>query len=129
TYDLVVHSWKDLPTEERPGTEVVATLEREDMRDVLLIKKSSLSSLNHVRIFSSSPRRAYNLKSFLAWALPQPVSEVEFVNVRGNVPTRLRKLRDTQDIDGLIVAKAALDRMLGSPLPELQAVKAELREL
>ena len=128
TYDLVVHSWKDLPTEERPGTKVVATLPREDMRDVLLLKDGDLSKLKNIQIFSSSPRRAYNLKTFLAWALPQPIGEIEFVNVRGNVPTRLRKLKETEEVQGLIVAKAALDRMLGCNIEEFKSMKSQMRD-
>src|SRR5690606_23889604 len=87
TYDLVVHSWKDLPTEERVGTEVVATLPRADVRDVLLVKRSALAAIQQkksIRVFSSSPRRVYNLTDFLKWALPMPLQNVEFVGVRGN---------------------------------------------
>ena len=37
--DLAVHSWKDLPVEMEPGTEISATLDRADLRDILLLKK------------------------------------------------------------------------------------------
>lgn len=111
--DLVVHSWKDLPTEVRRDTEIVATLDRADARDLLLIKKSALSKrANEIRIFSSSPRRAYNLAPFLKEVLPLKLENIEFVNVRGNIQTRVRKLFETSDVDGLILAKAAMDRML-----------------
>ena len=40
--DLVVHSWKDLPTEPRPETEIVATLARADARDLLLFRRDRL---------------------------------------------------------------------------------------
>src|SRR5262249_30249965 len=40
--DLVVHSWKDLPLEGRPGTMLAATLERADPRDVLLVRRDAL---------------------------------------------------------------------------------------
>ena len=64
-------------------------------------------------ILTSSPRRAYNLDSFLREALPAKINELKFENVRGNVQTRVRKLLE-QSVDGLIVAKAAIDRLLGS---------------
>ena len=111
--DVVVHSWKDLPTEPRVGTRVVATLPRADVRDVLLMRSDLWESVEpgtKVTILSSSPRRAHNLGTFLSWALPVRDLEIEFVPVRGNVPTRLRKLHEGTH-HGLVVAKAALDRL------------------
>jgi hydroxymethylbilane synthase len=78
-------------------------------------------------ILTSSPRRAHNLDSFLRAALPAKISELRFENVRGNVPTRVRKLLQGE-MDGLIVAKAALDRLLAAPQSEFTAVQKELRE-
>jgi hydroxymethylbilane synthase len=110
--DLVVHSWKDLPTEEKPDTRIVATLPRADQRDLLLFKKSSLGRKD-LKIFSSSPRRAYNLKEFFTWALPWAADALEFTSVRGNIPTRIKKLLEDPGVDGLVLAKAAMDRLLG----------------
>lgn len=112
--DVVVHSWKDLPTEPRIGTRVVATLPRADVRDVLLVRRDLWSSVKpgaRITILSSSPRRAHNLGTFLSWALPVRNLAIEFVPVRGNVPTRLRKLHEGTH-HGLVVAKAALDRLM-----------------
>jgi hydroxymethylbilane synthase len=83
----------------------------EDQRDLLLYKKSSHGKKN-IRLFSSSPRRAHNLKDFLSWALPWKSDEVQFESVRGNIATRVRKWRENSEVDGLIVAKAAFDRLL-----------------
>ena len=111
TTDLVVHSWKDLPTEEKAETWIAATLPRADQRDVMLFKKESFSKPG-IRIYSSSPRRSHNLQEFLPQALPWKVKSVEFRPVRGNISTRVQKLLADDEIDGLIVAKAALDRLL-----------------
>lgn len=119
--DVVVHSWKDLPTEPRVGTRVVATLPRADVRDVLLVRRDLWESVRRgarFTILSSSPRRAHNLGSFLSWALPIRDLAIEFVPVRGNVPTRLRKLHEGKH-HGLVVAKAALDRLLTSSVAEM----------
>ena len=121
--DLVVHSWKDLPVEEREQTFIAGTLPREDQRDLLIFRKDRLENLTSTRIakiFSSSPRRAHNLGKFLAWALPGGKNKIEFENVRGNIQTRVRKLLEAESVDGLIVAKAALDRMLSATQDEFK---------
>ena len=121
--DLVVHSWKDLPTQRRDATFIAATLPRADQRDLLLFKKSSRARLANERsamIFSSSPRRIYNLENFLLSALPSQATgqstgqpkKIFFESVRGNILTRLEKLMADPKVDGLIVAKAAIDRLI-----------------
>ncbi len=125
-FDFIVHSWKDLPVEPTAGTEIVATLPRADQRDLVLLKKSSLNK-KHVRIFSSSPRREYNLIPFLAKHLPWATEKIEFANVRGNIPTRMQKMMDDESIDGLVLAKAALDRLLAHPYPEFKPVQEKIR--
>lgn len=118
--DMVVHSWKDLPVEGKPETEIVATLDRADVRDLLLFKKSSLAKLSShqpLKIYSSSPRRSYNLIPFLKDHLPYQNQSVSFEPVRGNIQTRVRKMLESTEIDGLILAKAAMDRLLVAQLP------------
>jgi hydroxymethylbilane synthase len=115
-FDLVVHSWKDLAIEVDPETEIVATLPRADARDLLLVRRDRWDEVEHTGVMSiltSSPRRAYNLGSFLRDALPAKINELKFENVRGNVQTRVRKMLE-QNVDGLIVAKAAIDRLLSA---------------
>lgn len=109
--DLVVHSWKDLPTEIKAETKIAATLPRADQRDFLIFKPSSIDK-KQITLFSSSPRRTYNLTPFLKLALPSLPIEVNFQSVRGNIQTRIRKLIEDPEIDGLILAKAALDRLV-----------------
>src|SRR5437588_4755892 len=113
-FDLAVHSWKDLAIEVDPETEIVATLPRADGRDLLLVRRDRWDEVKRTGVMSlltSSPRRAYNLESFLCDALPAKINELKFENVRGNVQTRVRKMLE-QNVDGLIVAKAAIDRLL-----------------
>ncbi|MCG9873592.1 MAG: hydroxymethylbilane synthase [Leptospiraceae bacterium] len=117
----IVHSWKDLDLEERLETVVQSVLEREDSRDVLLFKKSTIENIinnqsrnfRFINIATSSPRRERNLGIFLPKFLPKSLQNIpiQFNPIRGNIQTRFRKFIE-QDFDGYIVAKAALDRML-----------------
>jgi hydroxymethylbilane synthase len=128
-FDLVVHSWKDLAIEDDPETEIAATLPRADARDLLLVPASRWPEIvrsGAMSILTSSPRRGYNLNSFLYAALPAHLREVNFIDVRGNVPTRVRKLFQL-NADGLIVAKAAIDRLLEAGPDEFAGTRADLR--
>ena len=127
--DLAVHSWKDLPIEGQARTAIVATLPRADARDLLLVREDRWADVERggaIRLLTSSPRRARNLAAFLPSALPGDVRRIEFLPVRGNVPTRVRKMWD-DEADGLIVAKAALDRLLEAEAEEFAGTAAELR--
>ena len=131
TADLVVHSWKDLPTAARTTTAIAATLPRADARDLLLFRKDRIDavrSTGRVRILTSSPRRAYNLEPFLKAHLPFKVASLDFLSVRGNIPTRLEKLL-AQDVDAVIVAKAALDRLLSAREDEFKEVQIRIGEI
>ena len=128
-FDLVVHSWKDLAIDDDFETEIAATLPRADARDLLLVRASrwpEIARTGAMSILTSSPRRSYNLDSFLRTALPAQLSELNFIDVRGNVPTRVRKLFQL-DADGLIVAKAAIDRLLDAEQDEFAKTQTELR--
>jgi hydroxymethylbilane synthase len=115
--EAVVHSWKDLPIESTAGTAVTATLDRADPRDVLLVSRGVVSlGPPSLTVLSSSPRRAWQIQRTAPRLLPWPIADVRVVPVRGNVPTRLAKLT-RGDGDALIVAKAALDRLLAPDAP------------
>src|SRR6185312_5615478 len=104
--DLVVHSWKDLPIDERTETHIALTMARADVRDLLLVPEPvwlKVAQTGKLRVMTSSPRRVYNLKTLLPRILPGEV-EIEFVDVRGNVPTRLQKMHD--EGCALVLAKA-----------------------
>ena len=124
--DLVVHSWKDLPTAERSDTLIFSASTREDVRDVLLMKPSSVGKQT-LTMMSSSPRRSHNLSTFFQSYLPGGAQKIQWMDVRGNVPTRIKKLLSTPQADGLIVAKAALDRLLTSEQEEFQETRTFLR--
>lgn len=126
--DLIVHSWKDLPVDENPVTEIVATLPRADVRDLLLFKKSSRGKTGGFRFFSSSPRREYNLTPFFRDYLPGGAAGVAFESVRGNIQTRVRKLLEDPGLDGLIVAKAAIDRLLATTAEDFRETREFLRD-
>jgi hydroxymethylbilane synthase len=115
-FDIVVHSWKDLPMDDRPGLEIVATLPREDAHDLLIVKPSYFEKKDKsvLKIFSSSPRRILNISNFLKGVWPFELKDIQFHSVRGNIPTRIRKMHEDDNIDALIVAKAALDRLVSA---------------
>ncbi len=102
--DLAVHSLKDLPTSLDPRFTLAAIPERGDPRDVWVCEPYwGLHTLPFGgRIGTTSPRRQAQLLSL------RP--DVQFVEIRGNVDTRLRKLREGQ-CDALVLAAAGLDRL------------------
>lgn len=110
--DLVVHSWKDLPIEENPETQIFTLTEREDQRDMLFLKKSAFGSKS-LKVLTSSPRREYHLKKYLPEFLPFEVSDLNFEAIRGNIPTRFSKFLNS-DAQGFVVAKAAVDRLMST---------------
>jgi hydroxymethylbilane synthase len=104
TVDLAVHSLKDLSTQLEPGLTLAATLQRADPRDAFLSHDGrSLAQLPAgARIGTSSLRR----RAFLARIRP----DLEHVELRGNVPTRVERLR-RGDYDAIILAAAGLARL------------------
>lgn len=102
--DLAVHSMKDVPTEFPAGLMIAAICEREDVRDALISKSGrGIADLPRgARVGTSSLRRRAQLKR----ARP----DLEFVELRGNVDTRLKKL-DRGECDVLVLARAGLERL------------------
>ncbi|MDD5350070.1 MAG: hydroxymethylbilane synthase [Chthoniobacteraceae bacterium] len=100
--DLAVHSCKDLPGQMPGGLILAAVLERAATADLLLAKApGELPPGAHVG--TSSIRRARQLR----FRRPDLVIE----EVRGNVATRLRKLRESAAMHGIVLAQAGLDRL------------------
>lgn len=102
--DVAVHSYKDVPSQRVEGTVVAAVLERDSPCDVLVSKNGE--SLEKMRegavIGTSSLRRRAQLRRMRA--------DLKFENLRGNLDTRLRKLREG-NYDGIVVAEAGLQRL------------------
>ncbi len=102
--DMAVHSMKDLPTVLPDGLTIGAILEREDPRDAFVsFKYAHFADLPEAAVIAtSSLRRRANIK------ILRP--DIRLTDVRGNVDTRLRKLREN-DYDGMILAAAGLRRL------------------
>lgn len=109
--DLVVHSYKDLPTAPVEGLVVGAVLERADARDCLITADGeALDDLPFgARIGTSSPRRAAQLAAQRSDLIAMPI--------RGNVESRLRRVR-AHEFDAVILAAAGLDRLNIAVAPE-----------
>ena len=102
--DFVVHSLKDLPTDLPDNLLLAAVLDRADPRDVLVSRdKVTLAELpTGSRVATSSRRRVAQLK------FVRP--DLEFVDMRGNIQTRLRK-HDEHQCDAMVLAAAGLIRL------------------
>jgi porphobilinogen deaminase len=103
--DAAVHSLKDLPVDQPPGVCLGAILERENPADVLISKyPGGLDALDDgMTVATSSVRR----QRFLQWHRPG----LRVVGIRGNVPTRIRKLLDSEEIAAIVLAGAGLRRL------------------
>ena len=106
--DLAVHSHKDLETNPPAGLVIAAVSEREDPSDLLLIAKSKVDTTQpwnlalDASIGTSSARRKSQILRFR--------NDLNISDLRGNVPTRIQKLRDG-NYDAIVLAKAGVDRL------------------
>lgn len=101
--DLAVHSLKDLPTADVPGLKIAAVPTRESVNDVLVGPFRTLDELPPgARIGTGSLRR----RAQLLHARP----DLQLLEIRGNVDTRLRKL-DAGEYDAIVLAQAGLSRL------------------
>lgn len=98
--DIAVHSLKDVPTVLPLGIRQSAVLKRGLEKDVIIINKS-LSDVNNTIATGSLRRKAQWLSKY---------NSDTIVSIRGNVNTRLKKLKES-DWNGTIMAKAGLDRL------------------
>ncbi len=115
--DLAVHSLKDLPTELPAGLTLGAVSKRADARDVMLYRDASAFQQGRgfkphlslaelpagATIATSSTRRSAQLL--------ERRPDLKVVPIRGNVPTRLKKLAEQPELDATILAAAGLERL------------------
>jgi hydroxymethylbilane synthase len=101
--DVLVHSLKDLPTAPYPGLTIGAVPKRADARDVLVARNgATVETLPEgATVGTGSPRRAAQLKA------DRP--DLDVVDIRGNIDTRLARVED--DLDAIVLAAAGLGRI------------------
>jgi len=103
--DFAVHSFKDLPTQQRKGLAITAVCERQFAEDCL-IANDAVGSIRQLRqsakIGTSSLRRAAQIKHLRVDLTPAPI--------RGNVPTRIKLLQEGK-FDAIILARAGIERL------------------
>lgn len=101
--DFAVHSAKDMPMELSEGLDIVGVLKRDDPKDVLITQKgTNIHEKSTALIGTSSLRRQFQIE--------QLYHNIECHPIRGNVNTRLNKLREGQ-YDGIILAAAGINRL------------------
>jgi hydroxymethylbilane synthase len=118
--DLAVHSLKDLPTEEPEGIVVGAVCLREDVRDCVVSRDGvTLHELRpHAVVGTSSLRRGAQLRLLRR--------DLELSSIRGNVDTRIRKVREGE-FDATVLAAAGIERLgLANEVAEWLDVEAML---
>lgn len=119
--DCAIHSAKDMATEPTEGTEIIGCVwNAGDRRDALVGPFENFDSIPQgYRIGTSAPRRAKMLADQRA--------DLRFVPIRGNIQTRL-DLINKQEVEGIIMAKCALDRLgiqvQHTPIPETELLPA-----
>jgi hydroxymethylbilane synthase len=106
--DIAVHSLKDLPTDEQNGLTVAAVLKRDDPSDILLIRNQCYNKDNFLNLYdkaiigTSSVRRSAQIQNAM--------SSLKVLPLRGNVPTRIQRLREGK-FDAIIIARAGINRL------------------
>jgi len=102
--DIAVHSMKDVPTEFSDVCRIRPVFQRDDPRDALVARNSqTVRQLPHgARVGTSSLRRASQLRAFRG--------DLQIVEIRGNVDTRVRKVEEGE-CEAVVLAKAGLDRL------------------
>jgi hydroxymethylbilane synthase len=120
--DLTVHSMKDLSLDRPPQLVLAATPKRELQHDVIIFHESVIDRLKageEIRVGTSSPRRLTLIPEFLKTALPRfsPTQNprLRFVEIRGNVNTRLSRIHEAEGserkLDAVVLAFAGLERL------------------
>lgn len=122
--DVAVHSLKDLPTQSPEGLVIAGISKRANPSDLILIRKEAFKESKPFKlkqealVGTSSQRR----KALIRYFRP----DIHLKDIRGNVPTRIRKLRE-KEFDAIILAQAGVDR-IEEDLSGLEAITLNPRE-
>jgi len=117
--DVAVHSLKDLPTDSHPELAISGVSLRANPGDILIIHPKHVDTANIIkvkagaRIGTSSIRRKVQLKQF--------DGSINLVDIRGNGPTRISKVR-SGEVDGVVLAAAGVER-LNIDISDLEVVR------
>ena len=123
--DLAVHSHKDLPTISPDGLMIAGVSDREDPSDLLIIRKESVDEKEKFNlkqkaiVGTSSSRRKAQLLAFR--------DDVQIKDMRGNVPTRIKKLL-SGEYDAIMLAAAGVERLEIDLGDDLKVVKLSPQE-
>ncbi len=118
--DLAVHSLKDVPTVLPNGFEICSVLERAPENDIIVTKEpGGLAGLKLGAIVATSSVRRQKM---LLWLRP----DLKVIDIRGNVPTRLLKLAESEQFDAIILAEAGLMRLGYHATGEMQTASGNV---
>jgi len=106
--DLAVHSLKDLPVLQPPGMHLGAILERGPVSDLILVREDCCDESAPLMLKAAASVGASSLRRQSMLRLHAPQAKAAFI--RGNVPTRLDKLR-RGEYDAIIIARAGIERL------------------
>ena len=111
--DIAIHSYKDLPTQSPDKLTIGAVPERLDPADVLVMTRAAATDSAEALPIASSARVGTASARRQAW-IRHLRPDIKVVAIRGNVPTRINRLRT--DLDGVVLAAAGIQRLRRSPL-------------
>lgn len=108
-FDLVVHSAKDIPSDIEPGTEVLPILEREIPFDLFVGKIVNGKRIKFSELQQGSKVGTASLRRKACLLQLRP--DLEIIEHRGNITTRIEKLDSTPELAGIVLAAAGLKRL------------------
>lgn len=120
--DFVVHSLKDLPTTLPEGCTIGAIIKRDSPEDAIVLKKSLRTQVDSLDLLLGRTNNKFSAKVKIGTSSQRRISMIRRVNsnlecidIRGNLNTRLAKLdNDESEYSAIVLAKAGLDRMAWS---------------
>lgn len=117
--DVAVHSMKDLPTSGHKSLIIAGVSQRADPRDVLIIRADAVDPKKAIKLKAGSTVGTSSIRRKVQMAHFDP--DCKLIDIRGNVPTRLKKVVDRQ-VDAIVLAAAGLDR-LSIDLSEFEVIR------